>query len=57
MYAYPNRTAYVGDAIQNVLDINKFTKDGWGPWHEMGHQRQQTPWLWDGLMEVTTNYL
>ncbi|OFD94435.1 Fibronectin type III domain protein [Bacillus mycoides] len=55
MYAYPNRTAYVGDAIQNVLDINKFTKDGWGPWHEMGHQRQQTPWLWDGLMEVTTN--
>ncbi len=55
MYAYPNRTAYVGDAIQDVLDINKFTKDGWGPWHEMGHQRQQTPWLWDGLMEVTTN--
>ena len=55
MYAYSSRTAYIGDAIQHVLDINKFTKDGWGPWHEMGHQRQQTPWLWDGLGEVTTN--
>ncbi|MEK4916246.1 M60 family metallopeptidase [Bacillus sp. FSL E2-8887] len=55
MYAYPSRTAYVGDAIKSVLDINKFTKDGWGPWHEMGHQRQQTPWMWDGLGEVTTN--
>jgi len=55
MYAYSSRTAYVGDAIQHILDINQFTKDGWGPWHEMGHQRQQTPWLWDGLMEVTTN--
>ncbi|PFU22008.1 M60 family metallopeptidase [Bacillus cereus] len=55
MYAYASRTAYVRDAIKNVLDINKFTKDGWGPWHEMGHQRQQTPWMWDGLGEVTTN--
>lgn len=55
MYALPSRTAYVGDAIQHVLDINKFTNDGWGPWHEMGHQRQQTPWMWNGLGEVTTN--
>ncbi|MEK7019770.1 M60 family metallopeptidase [Bacillus sp. FSL R9-9410] len=55
MYAFPKRTAYVGDAIQHVLDINKFTKDGWGPWHEMGHQRQQLPWKWDGLGEVTNN--
>ncbi|ENQ3078635.1 LPXTG cell wall anchor domain-containing protein [Bacillus cereus] len=55
MYATSSRTAYIGDAIQNVLNINKFTKGGWGPWHEMGHQRQQTPWLWNGLGEVTTN--
>ncbi|MED0988097.1 M60 family metallopeptidase [Bacillus paramycoides] len=55
MYAFNGRTAYIGDAMQHVLDINKFTKDGWGPWHEMGHQRQQAPWLWDGLTEVTTN--
>ena len=29
MYATEYRTAYVGDAIQYVLDINKFTTDGW----------------------------
>ena len=29
MYATSYRTAYVGDAIQYVLDINKFIKDGW----------------------------
>ncbi|MEK4605567.1 M60 family metallopeptidase [Bacillus sp. FSL L8-0099] len=55
MYANNFVTSYVGDSIQYVLDINKFTKDGWGPWHEMGHQRQQNPWKWDGLGEVTTN--
>ncbi|WP_426940655.1 M60 family metallopeptidase (plasmid) [Bacillus mycoides] len=55
MYSYSSRTAYVGDAIQHVLDVNDFTKDGWGPWHEAGHQRQQTPWTWDGLGEVTVN--
>ncbi|MCU5109942.1 DUF5011 domain-containing protein [Bacillus cereus] len=55
MYAYPGRTAYVGDAIQHVLNVKDFTENGWGPWHEMGHQRQQLPWMWDGLSEVTTN--
>lgn len=55
MYANNFVTSYVGDSIQYILDINKFTKDGWGPWHEMGHQRQQNPWKWDGLGEVTTN--
>ncbi|MEH7594275.1 immunoglobulin-like domain-containing protein [Bacillus toyonensis] len=55
MYAYTYRTAYVKDAIQVVLDINQFTKDGWGPWHEMGHQRQPNPWTWNGLGEVTNN--
>lgn len=38
MYATQYRTAYVGDAIQYVLDL--FTNDGWGPWHEAGHMRQ-----------------
>ncbi|WP_353958406.1 M60 family metallopeptidase [Bacillus sp. DX4.1] len=55
MYSYSSRTAYVGDAIQHILDVNDFTKDGWGPWHEAGHQRQQIPWTWDGLGEVTVN--
>lgn len=37
MYAFPCRTAYVGDAIQYVLDINRFSNDGWGPWHKTGY--------------------
>ncbi|MGX5457400.1 M60 family metallopeptidase [Bacillus cereus] len=55
MYAYPYRTAYVGDAIQYVLDITKFTTDGWGPWHEAGHLRQQIPWRFYNMGEVQNN--
>ncbi len=55
MYATEYRTAYVGDAIQHVLDINKFTTDGWGPWHEAGHLRQQVPWRFYNMGEVQNN--
>ncbi|MGW8753854.1 M60 family metallopeptidase [Bacillus wiedmannii] len=55
MYATSYRTAYVGDAIQYVLDINKFIKDGWGPWHEAGHLRQQAPWKFYNMTEVQNN--
>ncbi|MEK4867944.1 M60 family metallopeptidase [Bacillus sp. FSL E2-8895] len=55
MYANNFVTSYVGDAIQHVLNVKEFTENGWGPWHEMGHQRQQLPWKWDGLGEVTNN--
>ncbi|EJP85235.1 M60 family metallopeptidase [Bacillus cereus] len=55
MYAYPCRTAYVGDAIQHVLDVNKFVNDGWGPWHEAGHMRQQSPWQFYNVGEVQNN--
>ncbi|PEB90253.1 putative mucin/carbohydrate-binding domain-containing protein [Bacillus toyonensis] len=55
MYATSYRTAYVGDAIQHVLDINKFIKDGWGPWHEAGHMRQQWPWNFKNMTEVQNN--
>ncbi|PFQ53769.1 hypothetical protein COK05_01155 [Bacillus cereus] len=55
MYATSYRTAYVGDAIQYVLDINKFITDGWGPWHETGHLRQQSPWKFYNMTEVQNN--
>ncbi|MBJ8097805.1 hypothetical protein JDS98_06775 [Bacillus cereus group sp. N11] len=55
MYATSYRTAYVGDAIQYVLDINKFITDGWGPWHESGHLRQQSPWKFYNMTEVQNN--
>ncbi|PGR32771.1 hypothetical protein COC47_28550 [Bacillus cereus] len=55
MYATSYRTAYVGDAIQYVLDINKFITDGWGPWHEAGHLRQQSSWKFYNMTEVQNN--
>ncbi|PFI78320.1 MULTISPECIES: M60 family metallopeptidase [Bacillus cereus group] len=55
MYATQYRTAYVGDAIQYVLDLNKFTNDGWGPWHEAGHMRQQQPLNFHNMGEVQVN--
>ncbi|PFK26267.1 AraC family transcriptional regulator [Bacillus cereus] len=55
MYATQYRTAYVGNAIQFVLDLNKFTNDGWGPWHEAGHMRQQQPWKFHNMGEVQVN--
>ncbi|TXR64602.1 S-layer protein, partial [Bacillus sp. AR8-1] len=38
-----------------VLDINKFITDGWGPWHEAGHLRQQSPWKFYNMTEVQNN--
>ncbi len=55
MYANNYHTGYPDDSIEYVLDIEKFTMDGWGPWHEIGHAHQQVPWLWDGIDEATVN--
>lgn len=55
MYATGYRTAYVGDAIQAVLDLNKFITEGWGAWHEAGHMRQQEPWMTENMQEVQVN--
>lgn len=43
------------DAIDFVLDINKLSNDGWGPWHELGHQHQLKNLTWDEVVEVTVN--
>ncbi|KAB2362975.1 S-layer protein, partial [Bacillus thuringiensis] len=29
--------------------------DGWGPWHEAGHLRQQSPWKFYNMTEVQNN--
>lgn len=56
MFAYNYRTAYnFQDGIQFVLDNNRFKKDGWGPWHEIGHTRQMDAWTWHETIEVTVN--
>ncbi|MED0996420.1 putative mucin/carbohydrate-binding domain-containing protein [Bacillus mobilis] len=55
MYATSYRTAYSKGNLGPVLNLEELTNDGWGPWHEVGHQHQQNTWLWDGLGEVTVN--
>lgn len=55
MYAWLNHTGYSKEGMAFVLDINKFTSDGWGPWHELGHVHQQTAWTPELFTEVTTN--
>ncbi|MGH1299063.1 putative mucin/carbohydrate-binding domain-containing protein [Bacillus pretiosus] len=55
MYATYYRTGYSEGNLESVLNLEKLTADGWGPWHEVGHQHQQETWLWDGLGEVTVN--
>lgn len=52
MYATSEYLGFTGTAAMARL-LN--TNNGWGPWHESGHQRQQTPWKWGGLGEVTVN--
>lgn len=53
-YAY-----FYGTGYANSTHLQAFTpaikNDGWGPWHEMGHLRQQYIWTWSNLGEVTNN--
>ncbi|WP_440118785.1 NPCBM/NEW2 domain-containing protein [Paenibacillus sp. QZ-Y1] len=39
-------------ANADSLDL---TRMGWGQYHEAGHLRQQGPWTWDEMGEVTVN--
>ncbi|TCW59214.1 carbohydrate-binding protein (putative mucin) [Bacillus thuringiensis] len=55
MYAVNYYTGYAQESIEDVLDIEKFVTDGWGPWHEVGHIHQLMPWIWDDTWETTVN--
>ncbi|MEE9363337.1 MAG: M60 family metallopeptidase [Cellulophaga sp.] len=56
MAATWNRTFYNQEnAIDFVVDNVKLTTEGWGPWHELGHQHQQTNITWPAVGEVTVN--
>ncbi|MBE7096893.1 putative mucin/carbohydrate-binding domain-containing protein [Bacillus cereus] len=55
MFATNYHTGYIPTAMNRVLDIEVLKKDGWGPWHEVGHLHQQTPWKWSKVSEVTVN--
>ncbi|MCU5379250.1 M60 family metallopeptidase [Bacillus cereus] len=55
MFATNYRTGYISDVMNRVLDLEVLEKDGWGPWHEVGHLHQQKAWDWDAVGEVTVN--
>lgn len=44
------------NAIADVVNYSMLTsEDGWGGWHELGHQFQMKQGLWDGMSEVSVN--
>ncbi|BAU29126.1 enhancin-like peptidase M60 family [Aneurinibacillus soli] len=46
---------YQGSTSKAIVDSNKIQHDGWGFWHELGHDYQQGAWEWNSIVEVTTN--
>ncbi|MEV2646369.1 M60 family metallopeptidase [Paenibacillus larvae] len=55
MYAWLQHTGYVSNAMKYILNPDIFKRDGWGPWHEVGHTHQMNILNWSGLGEVTNN--
>ncbi|GHD68918.1 hypothetical protein GCM10007350_34850 [Jeongeupia chitinilytica] len=57
MYSWQYRMASASDdgAIGAVLNAGKLATDGWGPWHELGHQYQMSTMTWADQTEVTVN--
>ncbi|WP_157670141.1 M60 family metallopeptidase [Chitinibacter sp. GC72] len=57
MYAWQYRmaSASADGAIGAVLNSKKLKTDGWGPWHELGHQYQMSTFTWKDQTEVTVN--
>lgn len=52
MFATHGHMGFNGDgALSRLLKTN----NGWGPWHETGHLKQQAPWTWTAVVEATVN--
>lgn len=57
MFAADGHMGFTGPTALSAL-LSSDTANGWGPWHESGHQRQLTPMTWtsgSGMTEVTVN--
>ncbi|MCF8982521.1 peptidase M60-like domain protein [Pseudomonas syringae] len=57
MFATDGHMGFNGSAALARL-LSTAPEDGWGPWHESGHQRQLSPMTWGtgtGMTEVTVN--
>ena len=55
MFATFGYTAYHFGAVEPVLNSEKFFSNGWGPWHEIGHEHQLDQYEFQGMTEVTVN--
>lgn len=42
------------DQVDRLLDPGAL-REGWGVWHELGHNQQRPEWTFDGTLEVTCN--
>lgn len=56
MYATAYRTGYSAGTMTTMCHLETFTKNCWGPAHEVGHIHQTRPGMkWHGMTEVTNN--
>ncbi|MFC7620424.1 M60 family metallopeptidase [Microlunatus sp. GCM10028923] len=54
-YATTSFTAYPPPIQSKLLTVEGLRTDGWGPYHEVGHQHQRTPVNPGDLVEVSVN--
>ena len=43
------------NAVDYLINVQNLINDGWGPWHELGHQHQLSNLTWNETTEVTVN--
>ncbi len=43
------------DSVANAVQLDRLRAGSWGHFHELGHNHQQSPWTFDGTVEVTCN--
>ncbi|MGH8877069.1 MAG: M60 family metallopeptidase [Stackebrandtia sp.] len=54
-YATHGWTAYPRTYMDRLLSVEGLNSNGWGVWHELGHQHQQFPYKPSATTEVTVN--
>ncbi|MBP1962263.1 M60 family metallopeptidase [Paenibacillus aceris] len=46
---------YQGDTSKMLVNLDDIQHNGWGFWHELGHNFQMYAWTWGSNIEVTNN--
>ena len=55
MYAGYPIMLYAPESIEAMVNVEKFKSEGWGFWHELGHNYQMKPFDPPSLVEVSNN--